>query len=145
MPDARFAPEGSWRTGFSVLKPYRAIWTGVALFPWLEGNFRYTEIDGVPGGLGPDFGDFKDKSFDGKLRLLPERRWWPQVALGYQDVAGGTGVFSAPYVVASKRIGAFDFTLGGGKDRIDGAFGGVRWRAPCWWRVVAWPRRPTPP
>src|SRR5439155_19770263 len=39
MPDARFAPEGSWRTGLSFMRPYQALWTNVTLFPWMEGSF----------------------------------------------------------------------------------------------------------
>jgi membrane-associated phospholipid phosphatase len=143
MPDARIAPEGSWRTGFSFLRPYEALWSSLAIFPWLEGSFRYTRIYHVPGFAGtPDnpefgsgFGDFKDKSFDAKLRVLPERGWWPAVALGMQDAGGGTQLFQAPYGVASKRFGELDLTLGYGKQRIDGAFGGVRWSpsaAPNW-------------
>ena len=26
MPDARFAPEGSWRTGLSFMRPYQTLW-----------------------------------------------------------------------------------------------------------------------
>jgi membrane-associated phospholipid phosphatase len=139
MPDARFAPEGSWRTGVSFLRPYQAFWSGVTVFPWLEGSFRYTRIYHVPGfeTPGTDYGDFKDKSFDAKLGLLPERGWWPAVALGVQDVGGGTGVFRAPYGVASKRLGELDFSLGYGTRRIDGVFGGVRWTPAARWSLVA--------
>src|SRR6267143_305503 len=48
MPDARFAPEGSWRTGLSFMRPYQTIWAGITLFPWLETSFRYTRIYHVP-------------------------------------------------------------------------------------------------
>jgi len=129
MPDARLAPDGTWRTGLSYLKPYQAIWSSLTLLPFLEGSFRYTRIMYVPGFPGvpdEDYGDFKDKEFGLKLRVLPERGWWPQLALGIQDFEG-TGVFSAAYGAASKRLGEFDFTLGYGNKRIDGAFGGVRW------------------
>ncbi len=129
MPDARLAPDGTWRTGLSYLKPYQAIWSSLTIMPFLEGSFRYTRImyvPGFPGVPGEDYGDFKDKEFDLKLRVLPERGWWPQVALGVQDLEG-TGVFSAAYGVASKRFGEFDLTLGYGNQRLDGAFGGVRW------------------
>lgn len=143
MPDARFAPEGSWRTGISLLRPYQTIWSSVTLFPWFEGSFRYTRIYHVPGfepteddpEFGAEFGDFRDKSFDAKLQLLPERRWWPAVAIGAHDVAGGTGLFRATYGVLSKRFGPLDLSLGYGGERIDGAFGGLRWTpsaAPQW-------------
>jgi membrane-associated phospholipid phosphatase len=147
MPDARFAPEGSWRTGLSFLRPYQAIWSSVTVFPWFEGSFRYTRIYHVPGfsgtpenpTFGVGFGDYKDKSFDAKVLLLPERAWWPAFSVGMQDVGGGTEVFQAPYGVASKRFGELDLTLGYGRRRIDGAFGGVRWSPsdlPSW-SVVA--------
>ena len=142
MPDARIAPGGTWRSGLSFMRPYQAIWSSVAVFPWLEGSFRYTRIYGVPGfpdRPGTDYGDFKDKSFDAKLLLLPERGAWPALAFGVQDVGGGTGLFRAPYAVASKRFGELDLTLGYGKDRLDGAFGGVRWspaRLPGWGLVA---------
>jgi hypothetical protein len=40
----------------------------------------------------------------------------------------GTKVFEAYYVVANKQLGDFDFTLGFGNKRIDGVFGGMRYR-----------------
>jgi membrane-associated phospholipid phosphatase len=143
MPDARIAPEGTWRTGLSFMRPYQAIWSSVAMFPWLEAGFRYTRIYHVPGfpdrPEAEDYGDYKDKSFDVKLRAFPERGPWPQLALGLQDAGGGTGIFRGWYGVASKRFGELDLTLGYGEERFDGAFGGVRWTpsaAPNW-SVVA--------
>ena len=44
MPDARFAPDGTWRTGYSFLRPYHAIWSSLTAMPWFEGSFRYTRI-----------------------------------------------------------------------------------------------------
>ena len=142
MPDARLAPDGTWRTGYSFLRPYHAIWSSLTAMPWFEGSFRYSRIqyvEGFPGRPDADYGDYKDKSFDAKLRLLDERAGWPQIAVGAQDVGGGTGLFSAYYAVASKRFGEFDLTLGYGKDRIDGAFGGLRWqpRALPSWSIAA--------
>ncbi len=129
MPDARLAPDGTWRTGMSYLKPYQSLWSSLAILPFMEGSFRYTRslyVPGFPGVPGQDYGDFKDKEFDLKLRVLPERDWWPQIAVGIHDLEG-TGVYSANYAAASKRYGDFDLTLGYGNKRIDGAFGGVRW------------------
>lgn len=56
---------------------------------------------------------YKDKAFDLKLRLWEESYWLPQVAVGARDI-GGTGLFDAEYLVASKARGPFDFTLGFG-------------------------------
>lgn len=146
MPDARLAPDGTWRTGYSYLKPYQALWTSLTALPWLEGSFRFTRIMYVPAfsgtpenpTYGAEYGDYRDKSFDIKLRAFPERGWFPQISLGAQDLFG-TEVFPAYYAVASKRIGEFDFTLGYGTDRLDGAFGGVRWSPAAWknWSLVA--------
>jgi membrane-associated phospholipid phosphatase len=141
MPDARIAPEGSWRTGLSFMRPYQALWTSVALFPWLEPSARFTRIYHVPGfaenpeGFGAGYGDYKDKSFDLKLRAFPERGIWPAIALGVQDLGGGTGLFRGKYAAASKRLGELDLTLGYGRERFDGVFGGLRWTpsaAPSW-------------
>ena len=130
MPDARLAPDGTWRTGYSFDRPYHDLWSSISFLPWLEASFRFTRIQGVPGFPDrPDtnYGDYKDKAFDLKVRLLDERPYWPQIVLGGQDVGGGTGLFSTAYAAASKRFGEFDLTLGYGADRIDGVFGGVRW------------------
>src|SRR5438552_1576748 len=143
MPDARFAPEGSWRTGLSFLRPYQSIWSGVSVFPWLETSFRYSRIYHVPGfagtpqdpNFGRGYGDFKDKAFDAKLLVLPERGIWPAIAVGAQDIGGGTSIFRAPYAVASKQLGELDLSAGYGGRRIDGLFGGARWApaaAPNW-------------
>src|SRR5437764_1208609 len=77
MPDARFAPEGTWRTGYSSLRPYNALWSSVTVFPWFEPSFRFTRIWHVPGfnpddntTFGANYGEYKDKTFDAKVRLL---------------------------------------------------------------------------
>ncbi|MGH8679700.1 MAG: YjbH domain-containing protein, partial [Burkholderiales bacterium] len=142
MPDARLDPDGTWRTGVSYADPYTAIWTSLTALPRLEASFRYTRIAGVPGFSDrPDtnYGDFKDKTFDAKFLLIEEDRLWPALALGGQDIGGGTGIFRAAYATAGKKLWDLDFTVGYGADRIDGAFGGVRY-SPNWlphWSLVA--------
>ena len=141
MPDARIDPDGTWRSGYSFADPYSAFWTSLTALPRLEGTFRYTAIRGVPAfpnNPTADYGDFKDKAFDVKFLLLEEDRFWPAIALGVQDIIG-TGVFHATYAAVGKKMGDFDFTLGYGAQRIDGPFGGVRYR-PQWlkgWSLVA--------
>ncbi len=141
MPDARLDPDGTWRTGYSRAEPYGAVWTSLTALPRLEGSLRFTEINGVPAfGSQPntDYGDFKDKSFDAKFLLIEEGGFWPAVVLGGQDLFG-TEVFRAGYVTLGKQLGDFDFTLGYGTERIDGGFGGLRYR-PRWlkgWGLVA--------
>ena len=130
MPDARIAPDGTFRLGVSYADPYLSGWSSVTLFPFLEVSGKYTRIEGIKGLPGTEFeqtyGDYKDKEADFKLRLLPEGRYWPQLSFGMQD-AFGTEIFAAQYLALSKQLGDFDFTLGYGNDRIDGLFGGLRY------------------
>ena len=58
-----------------------------------------------------------DRSFDAKFRLSHETEYVPEIALGLQDFLG-TGIYSAEYLVGSKRLGAFDLTLGMGWGRL---------------------------
>jgi hypothetical protein len=135
MPDGRIAEDGTWRTGYSYAKPYSSIWSSWVLFPWLEVSGVYTRTAGVTGGfsqapLGVDYGSFKDKRADLKVRLLDEGELLPSFAIGAQD-PGGTRVYPAEYAALSKKLGEFDFTVGYGAERIDGVFGGVRY-SPRW-------------
>jgi hypothetical protein len=128
MPDARIAPDGTLRFGYGYAEPYPTLWTSITLLPRIEFSARYTRVLGYPEPtFGATYGDFKDKSFDGKLVLFEEGSYLPQITIGAQDVMG-TRVFEAYYAVLNKRLGDFDFTLGVGDKRIDGIFGGVRYR-----------------
>jgi hypothetical protein len=79
---------------------------------WLEGGFRYTSVSNrlygpsIAGGQA-----YKDKSVDMKFGLLKESAYLPQVALGMRDIVG-TGFFSGEFLVANKRSGPFDWSLG---------------------------------
>ena len=100
MPDARIEPEGTLRFGLSYMKPYSALWGSVSAFDWLELSARYTEIDNVDAFTNrPDdnYGDYKDKAFDFKLRLVEESSWIPQITFGLQDYLG-TKVFEASFI-----------------------------------------------
>ncbi|WP_101101385.1 YjbH domain-containing protein [Macromonas bipunctata] len=113
-PTARMAEAGNARFTLSHVSPYTRGTIMLQPFDWLEAGFRYTNIANRL--YGPkDFSgdqDFKDKSIDLKLKLLPESgAWQPQVALGIRDI-GGTGLFSSEYLVASKRWGNLDTSLG---------------------------------
>jgi exopolysaccharide biosynthesis protein YbjH len=140
MPDARIAPDGTLRFGFSYADPYVAPWASITFLPRIELSARVTRVMRVPGFTDPgtDYGDYKDKAFDGKLVLLEEGSWWPQFTIGGQDLIG-TELYPARFAVASKRLGDFDLTVGYGGDRIDGAFGGVRYRPSALpgWALVA--------
>ena len=135
MPDARIAEDGTLRFGASYFRPYLPIWSSITLLPRLELSGRYTIVRGLSSGLGQGFGSFKDKAFDGKALLSREHDWWPSLAVGALDFFG-TAVFSGQYAVLSKRLGNADYSLGYGTDRIDGLFGGVRFR-PSWNRNIS--------
>jgi hypothetical protein len=131
MPDARISADGTLRFGLSHHDPYTTLWSSLAMFPRLELGARYTSIAGTSGFQdSPGYGTYKDKAFDAKLLLLKESRFFPALSIGSQDFLG-TRLFDAEYMVLSKRLGDFDVSLGYGRSRIDGGFGGVRYR-PAW-------------
>lgn len=111
-PTARMAPAGEASLGLSRTRPYTHLNVNLQPLDWLEVSFRYTDVSNRL--YGPAIaGDqsYKDKSIDFKLKLTKELDHLPQVAVGVRDV-GGTGLFSGEYVVASKRSGNFDWSLG---------------------------------
>lgn len=112
-PSARMAEEGDISFTASHNSPYSRYNFSMQPFPWLEGTFRYISI--ANRRYGPEWlsGDqnFKDKSIDVKVRLWQESRLLPEVAFGIRDI-GGTGLFSSEYLVASKRLGPIDASLG---------------------------------
>lgn len=139
MPDARAGDEGTWRLGLTTQSPYRSIWSSVSLAPWLEVTGKFTRTSGVQAFNGTtSYGDNGDKAFAAKLRVLDEEDWLPALALGVDDFEG-TGLFSSHYAVLSKRFGNLDLSMGYGKKRIAGGFGGLRYTLPQArnWKLVA--------
>ena len=113
-PTARMAREGEISLNYRDNDQYRYYSASVQLFPWLETTLRYTDVRTKQYSSVEAFsGDqtYKDKAFDVKLRLWEESYWMPQVSVGAKDI-GGTGLFDAEYIVASKAWGPFDFSLG---------------------------------
>lgn len=150
MPSARAAEEGMWYTGYGYDKPYGALYSTLQALPDLQLTGRYTRISGVEGfsdSRGDTYGDYKDKSAGFKLRILREGAfgldWVPDVAVGMDDVQG-TRIFRSEFIAASKRfhlgeLGTADATIGYGRHRIDGLYGGLRFRPKAWpsWALVA--------
>jgi membrane-associated phospholipid phosphatase len=154
-PSARMREAGYLGFNLSRTQPYTHGNIFAQPFDWLEAGFRYTDISNRPYGPPERSGgqSAKDKGFDVKFLLWPESAHWPQVAVGFRDVAG-TGLFSGEYVVANKRTGDFDWSLGvgwgylaggarrsaspqGGQFQFDNyfsgrarPFGGVQWHTP---------------
>lgn len=130
MPTARLAEDGTLRLGLSQFEPYSAFWSSLSLFPRLELGARYTSVSHTQGLENPNYGTFKDKAFDAKLLLLREGQYLPAISVGSRDFMG-TRVFDADFVVMSKHVGPLDISLGRGRSRIDGGFGGVQYQ-PAW-------------
>lgn len=110
-PTARMVPLGTMSASWSRTSPYRRYSVFFQPTEWLEGGFRYVEVENRQYAASDEERPNLDKGFDIKLRLLQESRYWPQLALGLRDV-GGTTLFGAEYLVASKRWYDLDFTLG---------------------------------
>src|SRR5882672_1122934 len=144
MPDARFNPDGTLRFGMAYAQPYFDLSANATLLPWLETNLAVTRITGIrgfddgPNGFGSAYGAYKDKNAGFKIRLVAEESWWPSLAVGAQDPFG-TSLFRRQFAAATKTLGDAQFTLGYGRQQIDGAFGGFRY-SPSWlgnWSFVA--------
>lgn len=116
MPTARMAKTGEFSVNYFDDDQYRRWSMSVQPFDWLEATLRYTDVRTRLYSANPDFsGDqtYKDKGMDIKVRLLEESTWIPNISLGFRDLMG-TGLFDSEYVVGTKRVGPFDFTLGMG-------------------------------
>ena len=112
MPSARMAPDGHLGINFSFFQDVQRVALMFQATPWLETSFRYSALQNFQG-----YSVFYDRSFAFKLRLLQESAYLPAIAIGSDDLVG-TGIFSGEYIVASKQLGDFDFTLGMGFGRL---------------------------
>ncbi|MDZ4299103.1 MAG: YjbH domain-containing protein [Moraxellaceae bacterium] len=110
-PTARFGEAGEINLTLSNTDPYTRLNVMLQPFDWLEAGFRYIDIKNVAFGISTTGQSTKDKSIDARIRLLQESEYLPQLALGLRDL-GGTGLFSSEYVVANKRFGDVDVSLG---------------------------------
>jgi hypothetical protein len=117
MPSARMAPDGEVAVTVGSLQGSQRYNFSFQAFPWFEGSFRYSHISNFPSpAQAPGFSLF-DRSLGIKVRLLQENDVLPEFSVGVRDLLG-TGVYGAEYMVASKRIGDFDLTLGTGWGRL---------------------------
>ena len=123
IPTARVLGDGVLRFGAAQALPYRWYSMGMGIFPALEFSGRLTDLTNVPTPV-EQYGSYKDKAFDIKYQVIPESKWLPAVALGLQDFLG-TQLFDAQYIVFNKQVFPFDFTLGYGRERLDGPFAGI--------------------
>ena len=147
MPNAVVEADGTLTTGYGYDRPYGSFWATSTILPFLQVTGRYVSITGIPGftnvegQYGSGYGKYKDKVVDAKLQLMKETPWLPSIAVGATDLLG-TELFKGQYVVASKTLTDaknVEVSLGYGRHRPDGVFGGVRWAplAAPGWAVVA--------
>ena len=111
-PTARMKPDGSLTFTLGYDQRHKQFGLTYQALPWLEMTYRYTGFE--------DY-DYWDRNYEVKALLWEEVEYspLPQVALGIRD-AVGTGVFGAEYLVASKRFGQWDASLGVGWGRLAG-------------------------
>ncbi len=114
-PTARLKKEGTLALSWSHNEPYLRGSIVAYPFSWMEASYQYTDINNTlysPSSAFSGSQSLKDKSFDAKFRLLEETNFLPQVAVGMRDL-GGTGLFSAEYIVANKFVAQnLDFSIG---------------------------------
>ncbi len=113
IPNAKFMDQASLRLNFSASFPNEYTGLTATPFSWLEATYRYAEIKNKLYGPSAYSGNqsWKDKGFDVKIKLLNERYYFPNVAVGLRDIAGN-GNFSSEYIVATKSFKNLDVTTG---------------------------------
>ncbi|MBI5664292.1 MAG: YjbH domain-containing protein [Nitrospirae bacterium] len=116
VPSARVIRENSYRLGFSQINPYRYFYGAISPLKGLEAGGRITELLDVPSGL-ENQRNFKDKAVDLKYQFVREGKYLPALAVGIMD-PHGTRVYPSQYIVASRQLYPFDFTLGFGNGRF---------------------------
>lgn len=111
IPTARMRSDGTLAFTAGYDERHRQFAVTYQATPWLEATYRYT-----------GFNEFFrwDRNYEVKLRLLEEDDFYlPSIAVGIRDLVG-TGLFGSEYVVASKRFGQLDATVGIGWGRLAG-------------------------
>jgi hypothetical protein len=115
VPSARMETENTFTATYSRKDVADIYAIAYQPFPRLETSFRYTLFNIRP-KPGTQEGT-KDRSFEVKYRLFDESEYIPQVTVGIRDLLG-TGVWSAEYLVANKRLGSLDVSVGMGWGRL---------------------------
>lgn len=111
IPTARMADDATLTTTISSSSRYGNFALTYQALPWLEATFRYRRVNDVEGLQSEKWSDYYDRNFAAKIRLVEEGYYVPQIAVGMRDFVG-TGLVGSEYLVASKKLGNFDLTLG---------------------------------
>jgi len=103
----------------------------VGFFSFAEFGGRLTNVPAV---------SIRDLSANVKIKIpfIPRGFYLPDIALGMQDVGGGSKHFQTKYIVASEELWRFRFSLGAGTgpDRMKGVFGGAEFKAFDWFYLI---------
>ncbi len=119
-PTARMRDEGEYSLTLNRAYPNTSINVFMQPFDWMAVGFRYTSISNrLYGPVIAGNQAYKDKSIDLKFGVHHESAYLPEVSVGLRDIAG-TGLFSGEFLVANKRAGDFDLSLGLGWGNVGG-------------------------
>lgn len=111
VPSATQQPDGYLSISSGHFGPISRTTLSFQIAPRLSGSFRYVAVRQWSALFCPpdctggnEFPTYYDRNFDLSYRLLDESQYLPAIMVGLQDFAG-TGLDSAEYLVASKKLG----------------------------------------
>ncbi len=133
MPSARMPKTGSIGAGCARVSPYDVYGVNFQIFDRIELSANYRIYTGITeANFGHEgFGDDAERIGNVKIGLLvPEDGFpmLPEIAVGLEDFLG-TKRFNSEYIVATKQLldWNLELTLGWGRKRLKGFFGGAAW------------------
>jgi len=133
MPSARMNRCGTSALGMSYFPPYRKYGATIQPLSRLECGISYQVFLGMPdpimGSMG--FGDFADRGANVKFGILRREDgvfYLPEIAIGLEDFYGTKRLHSF-YAVVTQHFLRWNLeaTVGWGRGRIRGFFGGIGW------------------
>lgn len=141
MPSARMSKTGVIGIGVALVKPYSIYGANFQMFDRMELALNYRVYQGIiEHNFGREgFGDDAERIGNVKLGLLTRQDGFPslpQISIGVEDFIG-TKRFNSKYVVATQQFLDWNLecSLGWGKGRIKGFFGGIAWSPFRKWHV----------
>jgi hypothetical protein len=133
MPSARMGNVGDLAVGYAYVPPYRIYGTNFQVMERIElvANYRIMHGNTELNFGNEGFGDDAERIGNAKLALLaPEDGYGrlPLIAIGAEDFIG-TRRFNYKYIVVTQELldANLEWSIGWGKGRIKGFFGGLAW------------------
>lgn len=104
MPEAYSRPDAELGTHLFHFKGQTRVSSTFQVLPRVSGTFRYAFVREIRGAsLAGVQSRLYDRSFSVHYRFFDERRYFPALAVGLNDIVG-TGVYAGEYVVATKTV-----------------------------------------